>query len=82
MAATFVQTPMLPVRLQALHALRQAVLQQTPCAQLPVAHSVPEEQDAPIIFGPHELMLQTFGGAQLASAEQLPKHLLPLQTYG
>lgn len=59
-----------------------AVAQQTPWAQLPDPHSLPAEQKAPIGFGPHEFPTQKFPVEQLASAVQLPKHLLPLQTYG
>ena len=65
-----------------LQALAQAVAQQTPCAQLLEMHSAPAEQKAPFGFFPHELLTHTLPGEQLASAVQLPKHLLPLQAKG
>jgi hypothetical protein len=60
----------------------QAVAQQTPCAQVPEAHSAPPPQKAPTGFKPQELALQTLPGEQFASVVQAPKHLLPLQAKG
>ena len=74
--------PIAPTSAQDLHAPAQAVAQQTPCAQKPDWHSPASEQDAPRIFLPHELPLQTLGATQLPSIAQALKHVLPLQTYG
>ena len=59
---TFVQVPSVPPSAHDVHAPAQAVSQQTPCAQKPVAHSVPAEHELPRALGPHELPLQTFFG--------------------
>jgi hypothetical protein len=77
-AGTLLQAPIEPVSAHDLQALAQAVAQQTPCAQLPDAHSARSEQKAPFGFRPHELPVQTLPGEQFASAVQLPKHLVPL----
>ena len=82
LGGTFVHEPMVPDSAQDLHAPAHAVAQQTPCAQLFDMHSAPAEQKAPFGFLPHELFTQTLPVEQFASAVQLPKHLLPLQTYG
>jgi hypothetical protein len=66
-AATLLQMPMLPDSAHDLHALAQAVLQQTPCAQLFDMHSAAAEQNAPFTFLPHELPLHTFGETQFVS---------------
>jgi hypothetical protein len=79
---TFVHAPIVPDSAHDLQADAQAVAQQTPCAQFPEAHSVRSEQKAPFGFGPHEFPTQKLFAEQLASAVQLPKHLLPLQAYG
>jgi len=81
-AGTLVHAPRVLDSAHDLQAVAQAVAQQTPWAQLPDPHSLPAEQKAPIGFGPHEFPTQKFPVEQLASAVQLPKHLLPLQTYG
>jgi hypothetical protein len=49
-AATGVQVPVEPVRLHAWQVPVQAVLQQTPCAQLPEVHSEPAPQVTPFDF--------------------------------
>ena len=46
----------------------QSVLQQVPWAQMPLVHSTPSPQMAPIGLRPHDPALQTPGGAQSASA--------------
>jgi len=79
LVGTLVHAPIVPVRAHDLHAVAQAVAQQTPCAQLLDMHSPPAEQKAPFGFRPHELPVQTLPGEQFASAAQAPKHLLPLQ---
>lgn len=81
-AGTFVQAPIVPNSAHDLQAVAQAVAQQTPWAQLPDAHSLLSEQNAPLGFGPHEFATQKLPDEQLASAVQLPKHLPPLQAYG
>ena len=43
-----------------LQAPVQGVAQQTPCAQLPDAHSRPSAQNAPLGLRPHELPLHTW----------------------
>jgi hypothetical protein len=57
--------------------------QQTPCAQIPDMQSTgPLLHEAPFIFLPHELPLQTFGITQLLSLVQASKHFAPLQANG
>jgi hypothetical protein len=65
-AATGVQVPALPASAQDMQLDPHAVAQQTPCAQIPVLHSVPPAQVAPVDFSPHEPPLQTLPGAQSA----------------
>ena len=64
--ATGVQVPALPVSAHDMQVDPQAVAQQTPCAQIPVLHSVPPAQVAPVDFSPHEPPLQTAGDTQSA----------------
>jgi hypothetical protein len=49
----------------------QAVAQQTPCAQMPLLHSPPAAQMAPLGLGPHEPFVQKFPGAQSPSVTQV-----------
>ena len=56
--------------------------QQTPCAQIPEAHCVPVEQDAPLADLPHELPVQLLPAAQFASLVQAVKQRGPLQVNG
>jgi hypothetical protein len=65
-----------------LHALAQGVMQQTPWAQLPDAHSRLSAQKAPSSFKPQELFWQTLPAAQLSSAVQATKQRAPLQANG
>jgi hypothetical protein len=67
---TLEQMPMELVSAHDRQAPVQADAQQTPCAQLPEAHSVRSEQKAPLVFLPHEFPLQTLPGVQLASVVQ------------
>jgi hypothetical protein len=69
LVATFTHCPIAPVSAQDLQAPAQALEQHTPCAQNPVAHSLPSEQNAPTSFLPHELATQVFGATQ---SELLP----------
>jgi hypothetical protein len=57
-----------------MHVLAHAVRQQTPCAQKPVAHSVPSPHEAPGDLRPHEPPTHTDGAWQSASAEHVPLH--------
>ena len=70
LVGTFVQVPRELASAHDLHASLQAVVPQTPWAQMPDAHSVLSEQTAPGIFFPHELLVQKLPGAQFASAVQ------------
>ena len=65
-AATAVQVPALPVSAHDMHVDAQVVEQQTPCAQIPVLHSVAVAQAAPVDFRPHDPSRQTAGAAQSA----------------
>ena len=56
------------------------MLQQTPCAQLPLAHSAASAHSCPVGFSPHEPFWQVAGLAHSASRAQLlaqraPPHL-------
>jgi hypothetical protein len=82
LAGTFVHDPIVPDSAHDLQALAHAVAQQTPWAQVFEMHSAPAEQKAPFGFFPHEVATHTLPGEQLASTEQLPKHLLPLHANG
>jgi hypothetical protein len=81
--ATLVQLPVVPARLQAWHALLHELLQQTPWAQKPLAHSIPAEQAPPFGFRPQLLIIpfipQMFGAMQSALVVQAAKHLVALQ---
>jgi hypothetical protein len=65
-----------------LQALAQPVAQQTPCAQLPDAHSRLSAQKDPFSLRPQELSLQILPGTQFASAVQAVKQRAPLQANG
>ena len=65
-AGTGVQVPALPVSAHDMQVDPQALPQQTPCAQIPVLHSVPPAQVAPVAFSPQEPPVQTAGAAQSA----------------
>jgi hypothetical protein len=80
--ATLLHTPRLSGSAQDLHALAQAEAQQTPCAQKPDEHSALFEQNAPLVFFPHELPLQTFGVTQFPFTEQASKQRVPLHANG
>ncbi|MES1166214.1 MAG: hypothetical protein ABUR63_10675, partial [Verrucomicrobiota bacterium] len=57
-APTFLHWPNDPASAHDLHDPVQAVAQQTPWAQIPDAHWVPAEHDAPVGTLPHELLMQ------------------------
>jgi hypothetical protein len=81
-AGTNWQEPSVPGRAHDLHGSLQVVPQQTPCQHSLDAHSAPFEQLAPLIFLPHELPLQTFGGMQLLLLLQASKQRWPLHANG
>jgi hypothetical protein len=58
----------------------QALLQQIPCAQKPLPHSAAAEQEAAMVLGPHEFMLQLLGVLHCTLVVQALKHCVPLQT--
>jgi hypothetical protein len=72
--ATGAQVPRADVSAQDMQVPAQAVRQQTPCAQKPVAHSVPSPQLAPADLRPHEPPTHTEGVWQSASAVHVPLH--------
>jgi hypothetical protein len=59
---------------QDMHVPLHADRQQTPCAQVPEAHSTPSLHAAPGDLSPHEPSLHTEGAAQSASEAQVPLH--------
>jgi hypothetical protein len=65
-AGTGVQLPALPASAHDMQVDPQAVAQQTPCAQIPVLHSVPPAQAAPVDFSPHDPPVQMAGATQSA----------------
>ncbi len=77
--------PTEPETLQASHEPEQAVLQQTPSAQLPLRHSLDVEQALPFVNDAmHKLPTQWCPAAHPASFEQLDGHdgLAPPHTNG
>jgi len=74
-AAIGLQVPRLPTSAHDTQLALQAVAQQTPCAQSPLWQSAGPTQGAPGGRRPHELLMQTFGGAQSASLEQVDLHI-------
>jgi hypothetical protein len=69
-AGTAEQVPSLPASAHELQAPVQAVEQQTPCAQTPCWHSLPEAQAEPSGFCPQLPPMHWFGDAQSASVMQ------------
>jgi hypothetical protein len=78
-AGTSEQTPR-TTEMQVLHAVLQAVSQQTPCAQKLLRHSVASEQAAPFSFSPHEFRAQVNGVTHWLLVVQAVKQRGPLQT--
>jgi hypothetical protein len=70
-AGTAVQVPALPVSAHDMQVDPQAVVQQIPCAQIPVLHSVLPAQAAPVDFNPHDPPVQTAGARQSAFEVQV-----------
>jgi hypothetical protein len=75
---TAVHVPRLLGSAHDTHGPAHAVAQQTPCAQVPDAHSVPAEQYAPLFFSPQELPLQMLGAKHWALSVHAPKQRVPL----
>jgi hypothetical protein len=67
-AATGVHVPGAVATAHDMQVPAQAVRQHTPCAQMPVAHSVPSLHTPPGGLRPHEPLLHTDGETQSASA--------------
>ncbi len=63
-AGTLVQVPTLPVRLQTWQVLEHGLPQQTPCAQMPDAHSAPVTQAAAMGLPTHRPLPQVLGAGQ------------------
>ena len=64
------------------HVPAHAVRQQTPCAQKPLAHSLPSAHVAPGDLRPHEPLLHTEGETQSASAVHVPLQAEAPHLYG
>ena len=83
---TLVQMPFVAGKLQAWQAVLHALLQQTPCAQKLLRHSLPAEHVAPGGLRPQLLIIpfmpQTRGDTHWASVVHELKHLVALQWYG
>ena len=81
-AATGRQVPAFPGVAHDMQAPLQAVWQQVPIAQIPLLHSIPSPQIAPLGLRPHDPPLQTPGGAQSASAVHEDLHTAAPQRNG
>ena len=83
-AATGAQVPAGPLAeaAQDMQVPVQAVAQQTPWAQMPLAHSGPLAQAAPLDLRPHEPPLQVANGAQSALVVQVALQALAPQANG
>jgi hypothetical protein len=73
-AGTGVQVPAVAARAHERQRPVQSVLQQTPCAQKPLAHSLPSAHVAPGDLRPHEPFVHIAGGPQSSSVVQLALH--------
>lgn len=79
-AAIGEQVPAVPVSAQDRQLAVQVVAQQTPCAQMPLAQSVPAMHAAPSGFLPQLPPVQTFPAEQSAFVLQVALQLPPPQT--
>ena len=77
---TLVQAPTVPASAQDWQVPPQAVSQQTPCAQMPLAQSVPAAHVAPLGRFVQTPLMQMFGDTQSASAVQFVRQAAPLHT--
>src|SRR5436190_17639910 len=83
LVATFVHCPRVPASAHDLQALVQTDEQQTPCAQMPDAHSTASEQKEPLPFFPHEpCASHVLGATQSALLPHDVKQRAPLQANG
>jgi hypothetical protein len=80
--ATGAHVPSAEASAQDMQLPMQAVRQQTPCEQKPVAHSVPSPQVAPGDLRPHDPPAHTDGAWQSASALHVPLHAATPHLYG
>lgn len=76
---TAAQTPFVAGSAHEKQTPLHAVLQQTPCAQTPLEHSMACVHTAPFGFVPHEFAVHTFGDQHSAlpphaSAQSVPLH--------
>ena len=74
------QVPPVPVSEHDMQVPVQAVWQQTPCAQMPLAQSVPAMHAAPRGYLPQLPPVQTFPAEQSAFVLQVALQLPPPQT--
>ena len=74
-AATSVQVPAVPESAHDRQLPVQAEMQQAPCSQKPLAHSVAAAQVAPLGFFEQVVPLQTLGETQSAVVAQLVRQL-------
>jgi hypothetical protein len=73
--AASMHCPSLPAIAHDLQVPAQAVVQQTPCAQIADAHSVPAVHEAPGGFGPQLPFTQAAPATQSAAVAQVERHL-------
>src|SRR4029079_12995632 len=73
-AGTLMHSPSLPVIAHDLQAPAHAVLQQTPCAQIIDAHSLPAVHVAPGGFGPQLPFTHAAPATQSAAVAQVERH--------
>jgi hypothetical protein len=74
-AGTSVHVPAVPASAHDRQLPVQAVRQQAPCSQNPLAHSAAVVQAVPLPFLPQLPPLQTLGATQSASVAQLTRQL-------
>ena len=79
-AAMLVQVPGEPASAHDLQVAVHAVKQQTPCAQMPLAQTVPAAHVAPLGRFVQTPLMQMFGDTQSASAVQFVRQAAPLHT--
>jgi hypothetical protein len=77
-AGTVEQVPPVPVSAQDMQLPVHAVRQQTPCAQIPLLHSIPAMQGAPSGFRPQLCAVQTLPVVQSMDVVQVEGQLVPL----
>jgi len=80
--ATGLHVPTVPCKLQATQALLQALLQQTPWAQFPLAHSTPLAHCAPSGLRPQDPFVHTLPAEQSASAVHVALQAIAPQANG